>query len=118
VELELKSTGSGGGSSAPTTSTSSTSSGGSSGGGALTFTESGRTESVECAGRDVAINGSANKLTFTGECATVSITGSRNEIGLERAAAIEVTGSLNTVTWSTGTPKTSNTGTGNKIGQG
>jgi hypothetical protein len=89
-----------------------------SGGGTLTYTESARTETIDCAGRDVAINGSANKLTFTGKCARVSITGSRNEIGVARADAIEVTGSLNTVTWSSGEPSTSDTGTGNKLGQG
>jgi hypothetical protein len=48
----------------------------------------------------------------------VSVNGSRNQIKLEQASAISVNGTGNTVTYSSGSPKVSNNGTGNKISQG
>ena len=121
VVLDLKSTGggaTGGGGGAPApTPTGGGSSGGSSGGASLTLVDSSMTKTIDCAGRNVAITGSANKYTFTGSCAEVAIKGSKNDVKIGTAAAITVTGSFNHVTWSDGNPKTSNTGTGNSLGQ-
>jgi hypothetical protein len=113
VELDLKSTGGGG---SPSTSTSE--GGGGASGGTLTINDSGLTKTYDCGGRDVSINSSANKLTFTGSCGTVSVNGSRNQVKLAQASVISVNGSANEVTYSSGSPKVSNNGTGNKIGQG
>jgi hypothetical protein len=85
-------------------------------GGTMTFSESGVTRTVDCAGQDVMISGSANKLTFTGTCASVTVNGSRNEVTLADIGEIAVNGSFNTVTWSSGDPKTSDNGQGNSIG--
>ncbi|HET9140726.1 DUF3060 domain-containing protein [Actinophytocola sp.] len=86
--------------------------------GTVTLTESGQSKTIPCDGRTVAINGSANKYTFTGECAAVNVNGARNEIRIATATEISVNGSFNKVTWSAGEPKTSNTGQGNTISQG
>lgn len=119
VELELERTGgSSGGPGGPSGSSGPSTPAGQSGGG-LTITDSAVTRTLDCgSGGDVTVNGSSNTLTFTGECAKVSVNGSKNEVKLARAAEIEVTGSLNTVTWAAGDPRTSNTGTGNRISQG
>lgn len=110
VVLDLKATGS---ATIPTTSPPA-----SGGGGTLTIADSAQTRTIDCAGRDVALNGSANKLTFTGTCGTVSVNGSRNELTLAAASQISVNGSQNKVTYTSGTPKISNNGTGNTISRG
>ena len=111
VTLDLRSTGA-----APANPTST--GGGSSGGGTLSIEDSAQTRTIDCAGRNVALNGSSNKLTFTGTCGTVSINGSKNELTLATVGQISVNGSLNKVTYSTGNPKISNNGTGNTISRG
>jgi hypothetical protein len=113
VDLELKQTGGPGGTGGGTGGTG----GGTGGGGTLTINDSAQSQIVDCAGRDVVISGSTNKLTFTGSCGTVSINGSRNEVTLAKVGAIRVNGSFNKVTWSDGNPATSNNGTGNSISQ-
>lgn len=112
VVLDLKSTGS------PTTSTTTQTATGGGGGGTLTIAESSQTKTIDCAGRDVALNGSSNKLTFTGTCGTVSINGSKNELTLAAATQISVNGSFNKVTYTTGNPKISNNGTSNTVAKG
>jgi len=89
-----------------------------SGGGPVSINESGLTKSVDCAGQGVEISGSANKLTLTGTCTSVSVNGSRNEVTIADVGEIAVNGSFNTVTWSAGDPKTSNNGQGNTISKG
>ena len=114
VTLDLKSTGAG-----PANPTTPTTTGGSSGGGgALSIEDSAQTRTIDCAGRNVALNGSSNKLTFTGTCGTVAINGSKNELTLANVSQISVNGSLNKVTYSAGDPKISNNGTGNTVSRG
>jgi hypothetical protein len=88
------------------------------GGGTMTISESGLTRTVDCGGQGVVISGSANKLTFTGNCASVTVSGSRNEVSIADVGEIAVNGSFNTITWSDGDPKISNNGQGNSIDQG
>jgi hypothetical protein len=88
------------------------------GGGTVTINESGLTRTVDCAGQGVAISGSANNLTFTGTCTSVTVNGSRNEVRIADVGQIAVNGSFNTITWSDGDPTTSDNGQGNSIGQG
>jgi Protein of unknown function (DUF3060) len=115
VVLALKGTGGGG---APQQSEPTTGGGSSGGGGTLTLVESAQTRTIDCAGRTVDITGSANRLTFTGSCAAVHVNGSKNELKIAQVGQITVTGSFNKVTWSSGNPKTSNTGQGNTIAKG
>ena len=88
------------------------------GGGTMTINESGLTKTLDCAGQGVVVSGSANKLTLTGTCASVSVNGSRNEVSIADVGDIAVNGSFNTITWSAGDPKTSNNGQGNSISKG
>jgi hypothetical protein len=120
VLMSLKSTGASGGGGGVSTSTSTASggSGGSTGGGTLVISTSAQTKTIDCAGRVVSINASSNRLTFTGNCASLSINGSKNEISLESVGVISVNGSFNHVTWSSGNPKTSNNGQSNTITHG
>ena len=120
VVLDLQSTGGGssGGGTPTTTGGGSGGSGGSSGAGSFTVEGSAQTKTVDCAGRNAAITGSSNKLTFTGTCGSVSVNGSNNTIKIAKVGQISVNGSFNKVTWSSGSPKTSNNGTGNTISQG
>jgi hypothetical protein len=113
VVLDLTSTGGasgGGGGAAPNPPAS--------GGSALTVDGSSQTKTIDCAGHNVEITGSYNKLTFTGTCGTLSVNGSNNTIKLATVGQISVNGSFDHVTWSSGNPKTSNNGTGNTIGKG
>lgn len=87
-------------------------------GGTTTINESGLTKTLDCAGQGVVVSGSANKLTLTGTCASVSVNGSRNEISITDVGDIAVNGSFNTITWSAGDPTTSDNGQGNSIGKG
>jgi hypothetical protein len=87
-------------------------------GGTVTIDESGLTRTVDCAGQGAVINGSANKLTFTGTCASVTVNGSQNEVKVADVSEIAVNGSANTITWSAGDPKTLDNGQGNSIGKG
>jgi DUF3060 family protein len=114
VVLDLRAVG-GDQTSAPTETPTSSEPGG---GGTITINESGLTKTLDCAGQGVVISGSANTLTFTGTCASVSVNGSRNEISIADVGAIAVNGSFNTITWSDGDPTTSNNGQGNSIGKG
>lgn len=115
VGMDLKAIGSAGPGPVTTTTTGASSGGGT--GGTLSIEESALTRTIDCAGRDVALNGSANKLTFTGSCGTVSINGSRNELTLATVGRLAVNGSLNKITY-TGSPQISNNGTGNTIARG
>jgi hypothetical protein len=82
----------------------------------------GAVETIECDGSGVIITGSSNKLTLIGECPTVEVTGTKNEIWIESVGTIEVTGTSNAVVWSEGLagqpPKTSDNGVRNTIKQG
>jgi hypothetical protein len=82
----------------------------------------GAVETIECDGSGVIITGSSNKLTLIGECPAVEVTGTKNEIWIETAGTIEVTGTSNVVIWSEGLagqrPKISDNGVRNQIKQG
>ena len=88
------------------------------GGGTETIDESGLTRTVDCANQGVVINGSANDLTFTGTCASVTVNGSSNEVRVADVGEIVVNGSANKITWADGDPKTSDNGQGNSISKG
>jgi DUF3060 family protein len=108
VVLDLKGAGAN-----PTTTTG----GSTGGGGTLGIEESALTKTIDCAGRNIELNGSANKLTFTGTCGSVSVNGSQNQLTIATAGQISVNGSHNKITYG-GQPKISNNGTGNTISRG
>ncbi|MCQ4292189.1 DUF3060 domain-containing protein [Pseudomonas stutzeri] len=48
---------------------------------------------VPCLGKDVNISGNANRISLTGECGVVQVYGTDHEVSLEKASALEVSGS-------------------------
>ncbi|WPB77827.1 DUF3060 domain-containing protein [Archangium violaceum] len=91
-------------------------------GAALEIVGSESQESHRCSPKtEVNISGSDNEITLTGECKRVSVSGSTNMVKVEAAAAIEVMGSDNQVTWKREVggkkPKVTRTGSNNKVTQ-
>jgi uncharacterized protein (DUF2345 family) len=74
-----------------------------------------------CTGNTVvAISGSANDITLTGECKSVSVAGSANKVSMDGVGEINVSGSSNNVTWKRASgdakkPKVNAVGVGNKV---
>lgn len=67
----------------------------------------------------VSVTGNSNTVTVTGTCGAVNVTGNSNRVAIEGAAAIEVLGNDNTVTWQRGAgadpPRVQNLGRGNTV---
>ena len=76
--------------------------------------------SHECTGDTVVkVVGNENKITLTGDCAKVDVTGNKNAIDIDATVAISVMGNKNAVTWARmidgKKPKISNLGSKNSI---
>jgi hypothetical protein len=82
---------------------------------------SARKGTFTCAGNTVvAISGSANDITLTGECKSVSVAGSANKVSMDGVGELNVSGSSNNVTWKRASgdakkPKVNTVGVGNKV---
>jgi hypothetical protein len=62
------------------------------------------TYSYVCGGSDwIAVNGSGNTVSVTGECAVLEVTGSNNRIAIEGVGTIRVSGDNNDVTYTRAT---------------
>jgi hypothetical protein len=90
------------------------------GGTAHTVVDNNHTTSIACKTGDSAeIAGNGNKVTVTGECANVRVTGNSNTVSIDAAESIDVLGNKNTVTWKRGLggkdAAVSNPGTDNKV---
>ncbi|MGW2524209.1 DUF3060 domain-containing protein [Streptomyces sp. NPDC001617] len=83
---------------------------------ALKVSGTGVTQTIDCAGRDVVIDGGTNTLVFKGDCGTVTLNGSGNTVGVESVDTMKVKGQANTVYLKTvGTIDTAQT-TGSTVG--
>ena len=62
----------------------------------------GHERTIDCDNRDVVIAGTGHKLTFTGICASLDLTGSSNEVTINLApeARVSIAGTNQTVRWS------------------
>ncbi|WP_421842120.1 DUF3060 domain-containing protein [Mycobacterium sp.] len=80
----------------------------------------GTTAGLDCAdNKSLNVGGSANTLTVTGTCATVTIGGANNEITFETIKQrLSVVGLNNTITYRSGDPVVDNIGAGNTIKKG
>ncbi len=87
----------------------------------LVISESDKTQSVEAQGRDVAIEGSHNKIVLTGECHALTINGNGNEVKAEAVATVSTPGNQNKVTWTKVVdgekPQITNLGNDNTLGK-
>jgi len=75
------------------------SSSGSSSGGKLVLNASGSTDTLECQGRTVTINGSSNTYDFRGDCESLVVNGTHNEVTLDGVRKIVVPGAHNQIRW-------------------
>lgn len=74
--------------------------------------------SLPCEGRDVVVEGVDNILTFTGVCASLTVSGTDNTIviGLKPGASVKVEGTGQTVRWrSEREPRVRVTGVDNSV---
>lgn len=83
-------------------------------GGPIVIMDDNVRRTIACAGNAVAVQGEGGQLTFTGTCASVSITGDANHVTIASTPRLQVLGSGNSVT-SGGNPQVSNLGTDNRI---
>jgi hypothetical protein len=78
------------------------------------------TQTYDCGGGPVTVQGFANTLHLVGECPALTVTGYGNKITVDRVDAITVTGRNNTLLWGagiSGDPKIANTGLDNTVRQ-
>lgn len=76
--------------------------------------------SIDCEGRDVVVDGVDHVLTFTGGCASLTLSGSGSKItiDLKPGATVEVNGTDQTVLWrSPRPPRVSISGVDNHVGK-
>lgn len=78
----------------------------------------GQGNTIACEGRDVIVEGTDHDLTFTGDCASLKLTGTGSKIAIDLrpGAVVLVTGTDQTVKWrSAKPPKVSMTGIDNHV---
>jgi hypothetical protein len=83
---------------------------------------SGQSLELACGeGGKVAVNGSTNEITITGNCSKLAVNGSMNDIDVEAVDKIAINGSGNSVGWTRGwklkAPKVAKRGRNNKVVQ-
>ena len=64
-------------------------------------------------GENIDVGGTGNDVVLKGRCGEVTVAGLSNTVSLESAAAIDVSGKNNNVTWEKGEPKLTKSGSGN-----
>lgn len=75
-------------------------------------------KTVACNGNTITVSGISNTITITGHCGTVNVSGLQNIITVDNADTIDASGLNNKVTYHSGSPKISKTGSGNVVEQG
>jgi len=78
----------------------------------------GHHRTIPCEGRAVAVAGVNHVLTFTGECASLEVVGSNNQVTVQLAAGapLSVAGTNHTVRWkSSAPPRLSVEGVNNRV---
>jgi hypothetical protein len=72
------------------------------GAGLLTITGAVRPHDEECGGRNVLVQTTGAPVRLRGDCPRVEISGRSNTVDIDRVDELVVTGSANTVTWTSG----------------
>jgi Protein of unknown function (DUF3060) len=77
--------------------------------------------SYECKDRSYSVEGTSNTVTLSGQCQSLRVTGTTNQVDVESVATINVSGIRNRVTWERGVnnkrPTISNSGINNTISE-
>ncbi|MGK2867179.1 MAG: DUF3060 domain-containing protein [Mycobacterium sp.] len=84
----------------------------------VTISGIGTDKTVACNDNIVIISGANNTVNITGNCTAVTVSGFENIVTTESTREIAVSGFDNKVTYRTGTPQVSESGSGNSITQG
>lgn len=63
----------------------------------LKFSGIGVTQTLDCSGRDVEIDGGGNTLVFKGACGTITVVGAANTIAVESVDTLRLKSQANTV---------------------
>ncbi|CQD09222.1 putative threonine rich protein [Mycobacterium europaeum] len=78
----------------------------------------GENRTIACNDNVISVSGVSNTVVISGHCASLTVSGVQNEITVDAVDSIEASGFNNKVTYHTGTPKVSNSGGSNVVGQG
>ncbi|MDY6997965.1 MAG: DUF3060 domain-containing protein [Actinomycetota bacterium] len=70
---------------------------------------------VFCAGGSVHVSGMSNTVEIRGECGVVTVSGFENVVDVDSAQSLVASGFGNRLTYSTGAPEISNSGSGNTV---
>ncbi|MFV0494914.1 DUF3060 domain-containing protein [Mycobacterium sp.] len=73
---------------------------------------------IECRDGTITVSGISNTVVLTGHCARVDVSGVDNAVEVDAVDAIEASGLNNRVTYHSGSPKISKSGSGNVVEQG
>ena len=84
----------------------------------LTISGIGTNKSVTCNDNIVIISGANNTVDITGHCTAVTVSGFENIVTAESTREIAVSGFDNKITYRTGEPQVSESGSGNSITRG
>jgi DUF3060 family protein len=87
-------------------------------GGTLRVAGNNTTKTVACNDGYLSVSGNANAITVTGHCAKLAVSGNGNQVTLDTADAITASGVGNAVTFHYGSPRITNAGVSNTVGQG
>lgn len=84
----------------------------------LTISGIGTNKSVTCNDNIVIISGANNTVDITGQCTAVTVSGFENIVTVESTREVAVSGFDNKITYRTGDPQVSESGSGNSITRG
>ncbi|MBN9635150.1 MAG: DUF3060 domain-containing protein [Actinobacteria bacterium] len=88
-------------------------------GNTINYSAVGTTRDLDCGtGKSLTEGGANNTLTVKGTCAKANIGGTDNKVTFEKVDELDVVGMHATVTYKDGSPKVTNTGTGNTVTKG
>ncbi|BBZ37053.1 DUF3060 domain-containing protein [Mycobacterium conspicuum] len=87
-------------------------------GGNLTVAGINENQTIACNDNTVDVSGVSNTVVITGHCASLTVSGVQNVITVDAVDTIDASGFNNKVTYHTGSPKVSKSGSGNVVQQG
>lgn len=84
----------------------------------VTVSGMGENRTIACDDNVVNVSGVSNTVVISGHCASLSVTGVQNGITVDAVDSIDVSGLSNKITYHSGTPKVTNSGSANVVQQG
>ncbi|MUL77398.1 DUF3060 domain-containing protein [Mycolicibacterium sp. CBMA 226] len=89
-------------------------------GNTINYSAVGTTREIDCGnGKSLTVGGANNTLTVKGTCAKANIGGTDNKVTFDKVdQELDVVGMHATVAYKAGSPKVTNTGTGNTVTKG